>query len=85
MSPLLSIRDLRVEFETDAGAVAAVRGVDLDIQSGETVALVGESGCGKSVTAVSVMRLMSGRIAGGSSLVLWTLVLLAGRWIGHLS
>jgi oligopeptide/dipeptide ABC transporter ATP-binding protein len=65
-SPLLSIRDLRVEFDTDAGPVAAVRGVDLDIETGETVALVGESGCGKSVTALSVMRLMSGRIAGGS-------------------
>jgi oligopeptide/dipeptide ABC transporter ATP-binding protein len=65
-APLLSIRDLRVEFDTDAGAVPALRGVDLQIKTGETVALVGESGCGKSVTAMSVMRLMSGRIAGGS-------------------
>jgi peptide/nickel transport system ATP-binding protein len=66
--PLLSIRDLRVEFETDTGAVAAVRGVDLSIAAGETVALVGESGSGKSVTAMSVMRLTEGRIAAGSIL-----------------
>jgi len=64
--PLLSIRDLRVEFETDAAAVAAVRGIDVSIAAGETVALVGESGSGKSVTAMSVMRLTEGRIAAGS-------------------
>ncbi len=64
--PLLRIRDLRVEFETDAGSVPAVRGVDLDVHAGETVALVGESGCGKSVTALAVMRLMTGRVASGS-------------------
>ncbi|HYQ18416.1 MAG TPA: ABC transporter ATP-binding protein [Polyangiaceae bacterium] len=64
-SPLLSIRDLQVDFETDAGRVPAVRGVDLDVEAGQTVALVGESGSGKSVTALSVMRLMSGRVAGG--------------------
>jgi oligopeptide/dipeptide ABC transporter ATP-binding protein len=63
---LLSIRDLRVDFETDAGSVPAVRGVDLDVAAGETVALVGESGCGKSVTAMSVMRLTSGRISAAS-------------------
>ncbi|HYQ31377.1 MAG TPA: ABC transporter ATP-binding protein [Polyangiaceae bacterium] len=65
-SALLSIRDLHVEFSTDAGPVPAVRGVDLEIAAGETVALVGESGCGKSVTAMSVMRLTEGRIAAGS-------------------
>jgi oligopeptide/dipeptide ABC transporter ATP-binding protein len=64
--PLLTISDLQVEFETDSGVVPAVRGVSLEVRAGETVALVGESGCGKSVTALSVMRLMSGRIAGGS-------------------
>ncbi|HEY3253355.1 MAG TPA: ABC transporter ATP-binding protein [Polyangiaceae bacterium] len=63
---LLSIRNLHVEFSTDAGPVPAVRGIDLQIAPGETVALVGESGCGKSVTAMSVMRLTEGRIAAGS-------------------
>jgi peptide/nickel transport system ATP-binding protein len=62
---LLSIRDLRIEFDTDAGAVPAVRGLSLDVRAGQTVALVGESGCGKSVTALSIMRLMSGRVSGG--------------------
>ncbi len=65
-SQLLSIRGLHVDFETDAGSVPAVRGVDLDIGAGETVALVGESGCGKSVTAMSVMRLITGRVSAGS-------------------
>jgi peptide/nickel transport system ATP-binding protein len=64
-SPLLAIHDLHVEFETDAGAVPAVRGVDLEVMAGETVALVGESGCGKSVTALAIMRLMSGRVSAG--------------------
>src|SRR6187402_765281 len=63
---LLSIRDLHVEFETDAGSVPVVRGIDLEIGAGETVALVGESGCGKSVTAMSIMRLTEGRIGAGS-------------------
>jgi peptide/nickel transport system ATP-binding protein len=64
--PLLSIRELRIEFATEAGPVAAVRGIDLQLGAGETVALVGESGSGKSVTAMSVMRLTEGRIAAGS-------------------
>jgi len=63
---LLSIRDLRVEFATDAGPVPAVRGIDFSVAPGETVALVGESGSGKSVTALSIMRLSEGRIAAGS-------------------
>jgi oligopeptide/dipeptide ABC transporter ATP-binding protein len=65
---LLKIRGLSVNFATDAGAVPAVRGVDLDIGAGETVALVGESGCGKSVTALSIMRLVTGRVSADSML-----------------
>lgn len=66
---LLSIRDLRVEFSTYGGAVQAVRGVNLDIQRGKTLAIVGESGCGKSVTMQSALGLIPmppGRILGGS-------------------
>jgi oligopeptide/dipeptide ABC transporter ATP-binding protein len=59
MSALLEIRGLRVSFATEAGPVPAVRGVDLALAAGETVALVGESGCGKSVTALSVLRLVA--------------------------
>jgi oligopeptide/dipeptide ABC transporter ATP-binding protein len=58
MSALLEIRGLRVSFATDAGPVPAVRGVDLALAAGETLALVGESGCGKSVTALSILRLI---------------------------
>ncbi len=55
--PLLRIEDLRVCFDTYAGTVQAVRGVDLDLRPGEVLAIVGESGCGKSVTAQAVMQL----------------------------
>jgi len=57
---LLEIEDLSVRFATDAGDVPAVRGVSLSIAPGETAALVGESGCGKTVTAFSILRLISG-------------------------
>ena len=65
---LLEVRNLRTTFQTSAGAVRAVDGVSWDVQEGETVALVGESGCGKSVSALSIMRLVAepaGRIEGG--------------------
>jgi oligopeptide/dipeptide ABC transporter ATP-binding protein len=65
---LLDVRDLQTQFVTGGGVVRAVDGVSWDVRAGETVALVGESGCGKSVSALSVMRLIAqpaGRIVGG--------------------
>ena len=65
---LLSIRNLTTAFHTDAGRLRAVDDVSFDVQRGQTLAVVGESGCGKSVTALSVMRLVPsppGEIEGG--------------------
>jgi peptide/nickel transport system ATP-binding protein len=56
--PAVDIRDLRITFDTDGGTVQAVRGVDLDVQPGEVLAIVGESGSGKTVTARSILRLL---------------------------
>ncbi len=66
--PLLSVRGLAVEFPTPGGVARVLTGVDLDVGRGEAVGLVGESGCGKSVTALAVLRLLRppGRITGGS-------------------
>jgi len=68
MEPLLQIRDLEVHFPGPQGPLRAVDGVTLEVGRGEAVAVVGESGCGKSLTALSVLRLISppGRIAGGA-------------------
>jgi len=65
---LLEIRDLVTEFRTDQGTVRAVDGVSLEIPARATLGIVGESGCGKSVTALSIMRLIAppGRIAAGA-------------------
>jgi peptide/nickel transport system ATP-binding protein len=68
---LLDVRNLLTQFKTSGGVVRAVDGVSWDVRAGETVALVGESGCGKSVSALSIMRLVSapaGRILGGELL-----------------
>lgn len=78
LPPLLEVRDLSVGFESRGGLVPAVEGVSLDVNASETVGLVGESGCGKSVSALAIMGLVpsysspSGRVLGGS-------VRLAGR------
>ncbi len=67
MTALLAVRDLETAFSSDEGAVHAVRGVSFELEPGETLGLVGESGCGKSVTALSIMRLLppAGRIVKG--------------------
>jgi len=59
-APLLEISDLRTWIEAGDATVRAVDGLSLAIERGETFALLGESGCGKSVTALSVMRLLPG-------------------------
>jgi oligopeptide/dipeptide ABC transporter ATP-binding protein len=68
VAKLLQVENLQTQFLTSAGVVRAVDGVSYDVDEGETVALVGESGCGKSVSALSIMRLVAepaGRIVGG--------------------
>jgi peptide/nickel transport system ATP-binding protein len=57
-APLLSVRDLQVRFTTSRGQVRALAGVSFDLKAGETLGLVGESGCGKTVTALAVLRLL---------------------------
>ena len=71
-APLLEIRGLKTHFDTDHGTVQAVDGVDITVGRGETVGIVGESGCGKTVTAMSVLKLIAmppGRIVAGQ--ILW--------------
>ena len=67
MAPLLSVEGLRTQFATSAGVVRAVDGLSFAIDRGEVLGLVGESGCGKSVTSLSIMRLVPppGAIVGG--------------------
>ena len=66
--PLLQVKDLKTNFYTEEGVVQAVAGVSYDIQPGEIVGLVGESGCGKTVSALSILRLIPnppGKIVSG--------------------
>ena len=69
-APLLSIRQLTVDFIADTGNFRAVDGLTLDVPKGRTVALVGESGSGKSVTAQAILQILpkKARISGGSVL-----------------
>jgi len=66
-APLLEVRDLHTYFETDEGSGRAVDGVSFTVASGQTLGILGESGCGKSVTALSILRLVAppGRIVSG--------------------
>jgi len=71
LQSILSIKDLRTYFHTDDGIAKAVDGVSFDLKEGETLGIVGESGCGKSVTALSILRLLPkdvGVIEGGEIL-----------------
>jgi oligopeptide/dipeptide ABC transporter ATP-binding protein len=78
---ILDVQDLVTTFDTDAGRLTAVDGVSFSVRRGRTLGIVGESGCGKSVTALSIMRLLPqpmGRIAGGR-------ILFDGRDLASLS
>ena len=66
---LLNIKDLCIEYTTEDGVVKAVNGINLDLKEGETLGLVGETGAGKTTTALGMMRLIPnppGKITGGS-------------------
>ena len=68
---VLEVKNLKTYFYTDEGVIPAVDGVDFNLARGETLAIVGESGCGKSVTSLSILRLIAnppGRILDGEIL-----------------
>ena len=70
MATLLQVKGLKTQFFTQDGVVSAVNGIDFDLNEGETLGIVGESGCGKSVSVLSLMRLIPtppGRIVGGEA------------------
>ena len=71
MAPLIEVKDLKTHFFTPSGVVKAVNGISYSVDEGEVVAIVGESGCGKSVGAMSIMQLIPnppGRIVNGEVL-----------------
>jgi oligopeptide transport system ATP-binding protein len=70
MAPLLSVRDLAVKFKTRKSTVRAVNGISFDLEAGETLGIVGESGCGKSVSALAMLGILpkAGRVTGGEVL-----------------
>lgn len=68
MSAILEVKNLKTKFKTDKGIVAVVDGVDFSIKPGETLGVVGESGCGKSVTSLSVMRLLPSNASNEGSI-----------------
>src|SRR3712207_5150190 len=72
MDKILEVKDLRVSFHTYAGEVQSVRGVSFELNKGETLAVVGESGCGKTITSKSIMGLIPmppGEIKEGSEIL----------------
>ncbi|KEQ26714.1 ABC transporter ATP-binding protein [Paenibacillus tyrfis] len=71
LAPLLEVKNLKTHFKTEGGVVASVNGVSFTVSKGETLAIVGESGCGKSVTSLSIMGLVAspGKVVGGEILL----------------
>jgi len=67
-SPLLDVKDLKIKFTTDRAKILAVDGINFTLNRGETLGLVGESGCGKSVSALAVMGLLPSHAGGGAGL-----------------
>ena len=71
MAPLLEVTDLRTQFHTDDGSLHAVDGVTFSVEPGEVLGIVGESGCGKSVTCLTIMGLNDPRLSSSTGKVLF--------------